>query len=45
VARELDAFSRHAIEMGRLDDFLSEAPEITVAQVISEDENDIGLLG
>lgn len=45
VAGEFYPLGRHTIEVGSLDDFLSIAPEITVSEIVSEDVNDIGLLG
>lgn len=45
VTGEFHPLGRHAIEVGGFDDLLSVTPEITVAEIVSEDVNDIGLLG
>ena len=45
VTGELHPLGRHAIEVGGFDDLLSVTPEITVAEIVSKDVNDIGLFG
>ena len=45
LVESVTTFPANCSEMGRLDDLLSEAPEITVAQIIGEDEDDVGFLG
>jgi hypothetical protein len=38
------AFLRHAVEIRRLDELLAVAAEITLRQVVAEDENDVRLV-
>jgi hypothetical protein len=45
VAGEFHPLGGHAVEIGCFDDFLPEAPEITIAEIIGEDEDDVGLPG
>lgn len=41
--RELRAFLRHAIEIGRADQFRAVGAEIAIAQIVGEDDDDVGL--
>jgi hypothetical protein len=43
VAGKLHPLLRHAVEVGSLDDFLSVATEIPVAEIVSENVNDVRL--
>ena len=42
VVGELQALGGEAIEVGRADDFLTERAEVAVAEIVGEDEDDIG---
>ena len=39
---EADALLRHAIEAGRADEFLAVAAEVTVAEIVGEEIDDVG---
>ena len=41
--RELHAFRRHSVEVGRAHQFIAERADVGVAHVINEDEDDVGL--
>ena len=45
VLREANSLGRHAIKVGRLDDFLSVAAEVAVAKVVGKNVDDIWLAG
>jgi hypothetical protein len=43
MLRELHALGSQAVEVGRFDLLLSKAAEFAIAQIIGEEEHDIGL--
>ena len=43
VVRELHAIARELVEVGRADFFLPEGPDVAVAKIVSEEENNIRL--
>jgi hypothetical protein len=45
VLREAQALSRETINVRRLDLLLTIAAKVTVAEVVGEDEDDVGLCG